>query len=183
MALEATFRDLSARLNELDESLRQLWVCFEDKPPKGETHPVQQCGDAITGIVGACEEALFAVRDAEQAVAHPPDLDRARRTLMLAQERIRDVSTRLTSDLTSYERIAELLSHARKRRGEWPGWLKCLRAGLDDCREPLRQVDQSILLCWQEIAERVGMSNITLRATNVGRVHAGHPVETVEEPA
>ena len=43
----------------------------------------------------------------------------------------------------------------RERQGEWLAWAHSVKAALDQCQQPLYDVDDALFLCWQEIAERV----------------------------
>jgi len=161
---------LSHRVQELRAVLQQLSVGFDDKPPRGETYPVQQFSDALVGLLGSIDEAVSAADAAVSALGPPPDLDRAHRCLAACQEQVREIDQRVTADLMSFERLSQLQSLARRRGGEWPGWLKCLRAGLEDCRSPLRETNAALLHCWQEIAERVGMTSLSVQTIGLGQL-------------
>lgn len=172
MALEAAFTELLGRVLALREALVQLSVCFDDKPPKGETYPVQRFGETLVDVLGLGEELGASADEVRRAADHPADLDGARRALARCQERLQQVSARFTTELVPFERIAELQRFARRRRGEWPGWMAGLRAGIEDCQPILRAVNESLFRCWQEIAERAGATNVSVRSTNVGRLYA-----------
>jgi hypothetical protein len=58
---------------------------------------------------------------------------------------------------------------AGERRGEWPHWAGITKERIEECRAPLEAVSKALATCWQELAERVGMTSITVQATNIGQ--------------
>ena len=170
MALEAAFGDLAVQFQILRDALLALrTTVIEDRPLRDDVALVDSFGDAVEDILGWLEEALIASREGQQAVGHPLDLDRARRALTTCQERFNWISQRFFSDLVSYQRIEELTGLGRERRGEWLAWGSSVREGLDRCQQPLYDVNQALFRCWQEIAERVGMTSVSVQATNIGQ--------------
>lgn len=170
MALEAAFDDLGLRLRAAHEAVLELRVTVvEDRPLRGDAALVDDWGDAVEDLAGTAREAVEAADEARRAVGPPPDLDRARRSLSACHERAGRVARAFWSDLASFERVGGLARMARRRRGEWAAWSGSVRVALERCRDPLREADAALLRCWQEIAERVGMTSVTLQATNIGR--------------
>jgi hypothetical protein len=169
MALEAAFDDLGLRVRAAHEALLELRVTVvEDKPLRGEAALVDGWCDAVEDLVGAAREAVEAAEEVRRAAGPPPDLDLARRSLSTCHERAGRVARAFWSDLASFERIGDLIRLARRRRGEWPAWSDGVRMALERCRAPLREADAALLRCWQEIAERVGMTSVTLHASTIG---------------
>ena len=50
--------------------------------------------------------------------------------------------------------------------GDWAGSVK---HGLEQCRQPIDAVGKALAACWQEIAERIGTTSISVQATNIGQ--------------
>jgi hypothetical protein len=170
MALERTFQELSDRLRRLQDSLLALQLTIrEDLPPQGGVALVDQFGDAVDDSLGWMEESLLAAVEAYHAVEHPLDMDRARRALANCQEQFHRVEQRFASDLISYEKLKDLTSFGRSRRGEWIGWVRSVREGLRECQVPMDEVSKALLACWQEIAERAGLTSVSVQATNIGQ--------------
>jgi hypothetical protein len=70
------------------------------------------------------------------------------------------------------------------RRGEWLPWAASVKDGVEQCREPLEGVSKALAGCWQEIAERVGTTSISVQTSNIGQkivTRAGAAEELVEE--
>jgi hypothetical protein len=117
---------------------------------------VEAFGDATDELQGWLKEAYQAAAEGQQAAGYPVAVDRARRALTICHERYTRLRHRFASDLMSYERIAELMSVGHERQGEWLAWAHSVKEALDQCQQPLYDVDHALFLCWQEIAERVG---------------------------
>ena len=170
MALETAFKALSNHLRALHEALIGLrTTVVEDKPLRGDVVLVDVFGDAADDLLGWLEEACAAAGEGQQAARHPIDLDRVGRSLTTCQERFNRITHRFSSDLVRYERIAELTRFGRTHGGEWRGWANSVKTGLDWCAQPLYDVGQSLFECWQEIAERVGTTSVSVQTTNIGQ--------------
>jgi hypothetical protein len=174
MALEAAFQELWGRLQHLEECLAFVQVTVvEDTPARGDTVLVDQFSNATLDIRGLLAEAIAAAVEATQAVGHPLDVDRARRALAKCQERFHRVARRFAADLVSYERIADLTSLGLERRGGWRDWSHGVKVAIEACRRPLDEAADALFQCWQEIGERVGMTSVSVRTTNVGQQFSG----------
>jgi len=170
VALEATFRELFTQLRRLNDTLLALRLTVgEDKPLKGEAALVDHFEDSILELMGRLDECLKAVRVAQKAVGHPLDLDGARRALAKCQESFHRIEQQFLADLVSYEKLKDLASLGSERRGEWLPWANSVKHGLEQCRPPLDDASKALAACWQEIAERVGTTSISVQATNIGQ--------------
>src|SRR5215469_12499422 len=170
MALIKVFGELYGQARKLRDSLRTLQLTIrEDLPPQGSVALVDQFGDAVDDSLGWLDESLAAAAEAQRAVEPPVDIDRARHALTICQEQFHRVEGRFASDLISYEKLRDLTSFGRSRRGEWVGWVKSVRIGLEECRQPMDDISQALLACWQEIAERAAITSISVQTTNVGQ--------------
>lgn len=169
MALEIAFRDLGLRLKDLSEALHELRIIVQDKPPGEDVMLVDVLADAVDSISGWLEEAAIAAANARQAVGHPVDLDRARRELTSCQESVSLAERQFSSELRSYERIAELKRLAAPPGGKWRRWASTVLNAIDACQPPLYEAKLALVAGWQALAERVGMPTIAVQATNIGQ--------------
>ncbi len=174
MALEASFTTLSQHLRLLHDELQELHRTVIEKPPKGDVVLVDLFSDAADDLLGWMVEANAAAGEGVESSSYPVDLDRARRSLKMCQEKFALISVRLTSDLLCYERMEELISFGDHRRGGWEKWAANVKAALESCREPLYEVNQTLFACWQELTERIGTTHVSVQSTNVGQ-HISFP--------
>lgn len=170
MPLEATFHALSVQLRKLrDTFLGVRLTVVEDKPLRDEVVLVDRFGDAVEDLVGWVEESLAAATEGEHAVGNPLDAYRARTALATCQERFNRLAQQFSSELVCYERILELKEFGRRRGGEWLRWTNAVKQGLEQCRQPMQDVNQALSLCWQELAERIGMTSVSVQNTTIGQ--------------
>jgi hypothetical protein len=170
MALEKTFQELPAELRRLRDTILGLRLTVvEDKPRRDEVVLVEHQGNAVEDLLGWAEEAVVAAVEAQQAVAHPLNEHRARHALTTCQDRYNRLVQQYWSELASYEQIAELMRFGRSRRGEWQAWTRGVRQALEDCRRPLQDAGQALFRCWQDLAERLGMSSVSIQNTTIGQ--------------
>jgi len=168
MGLEKTMRELASATRKLDDRVRELRVTVvEDRPLKGDASLVDKLEYAVEDLIGWLREMLEAAKAAQRAVGHPLDVDGARRALVTCQERLRRIEQVFTKTV-SYEQLADLTTFGAERRGEWPSWVTSVKHGLEHCRQPLEDVRRGMADCWEEIAERVGMTSVTVQ-TNIGQ--------------
>jgi hypothetical protein len=170
VAIEAAFQhllDTLAATREAFESLRLTAV--EDRPLRDEVLLVERLGNAVDDLQGWLEEAAAAAGEAQQAVRHPLDGYRARAALALANDRFIRLEYKFFLEGVGYEEINELSRFGRRRGREWLGWTGSVIQALDQCRSPLRAVDEALLDCWQELAERLGASSVSVQTTNIGQ--------------
>ena len=174
MTLEASFQVLTIKFQALCDAVSSLQLTAgEDKPLTGGVALVDQVSNTVEDLVACFEESNGAARRALQAVAHPADFQTARHSLVLCQQHFNDLSYRLTSDLLSYELVAELATFGSERGGEWLGWSNALKEAIDSCRQPAFDVNQALFLCWQEITERAEANRILVNTTNIGQMIEG----------
>jgi hypothetical protein len=170
MAIEAVFAHLTAAFVALRDALQCLGLTvIEDRPPHDEVLLVERLGNLVEDLRGWTEEGCSAAVAAEQAVAHPPDLYRARRALGTANERLIQVEYRFLGEAACHDMIDPLLRFGRQRGREWLGWSKSVVEALDACRAPIRTLDEAFLRAWQEFGERLGARSVSLQTTNIGQ--------------
>jgi hypothetical protein len=170
MAMESAFRDLLSELRKLYDTLVALRLTVvEDKPARGDAALVDRLEDTVLDIMGLLNEALRAARLAQKGVLATPDLHGARRALTTCQERFHRIERQFAAELVSYEMLKDLASLGSERRGEWLPWANSVKSGIEQCREPLDGASKGLAACWQEIAERVGMTSVSVQTTNIGQ--------------
>jgi hypothetical protein len=169
MTLEAAFQNLGVQCRALCDALLELRLTVvEDKPLAGDVVLVDEFGDAADELLGWLDEAMKATVEGQQAVGYRVEVDRAIRALTTCQERFNHLRRQFSSDLVSYERITELMSVGHERQGEWLAWAHSVKEGLDRCQQPFYDVEHALFLCWQEIAERVGIASMSVPTLPMG---------------
>jgi hypothetical protein len=177
MALEATFRTLFVQIRKLCDTLNAVLLTVGDRPPKPGAALADGMENTILDMLGTLQEARTAAKAAERAVATPMDLGRTRHELAKCQESFRQVEQRYASELVSYEKLKQLAVLASERGGEWKPWAGSLKSAVQECREPLEEVGMALVACWNELAERLGMTNVSVNATNIGQQITATPTE------
>jgi hypothetical protein len=169
MALEKTFREFSTQLQKLHDRLQELQVTVvEDRPAKNDAVIVDSLDYAVTDLLGWLNETVEAAKTAEAATGQRFDLSQARRSLTVCQERFRQVEQGFAANLVSYEKVKDLTSFGKERRGEWPSWVTSVKQGIEQCRQPLEDAGKAMGECWEELAERVGGVSVSVNTTSVG---------------
>lgn len=168
MALETEFENLTKELFRLGDVLRDLEVAVGDRPPaSNDVKLVENFNDATDELQGWQREAIAASIEGQNALGHPMDVDRARRALAACQKQTNQIARSFWWQLGSYERIDELMRLGRERGGEWPAWGGSVKEAIDRCQSAMAEVSRAISYCWQEIAERVGMTTVSVQATGI----------------
>ena len=169
MALEATFRELVKQLHKLHDALHSLNVTVGDQPENDAAAIADGLDNAVLDVIGILHQARKAALNARQAVSHQVDLDRARRALTVCHDRFHHIEQEFAANLISYDKLRGLARLGGERGGEWLAWAGSTKQAIEECRQPLQAVSVAIAACWQELAERVGMTSITVQATNIGQ--------------
>lgn len=180
MALEATFRELSEQIYNLLDSWEFLDVTMRDQPEDQGTALADAMDNSVLDLVGMLLQARKAALSAAQAVVHPLDLDRARRELTVCQERFHGMEQKFAADLVSYDKLRGLAQLGGERGGEWLAWAGITKQAIEECRQPLQAVSIALAACWQELAERVGMTSINVRSTSIGQKIDKEALESAE---
>src|SRR5262245_42893316 len=164
MAMDASFKDLSAQLHMLREGLIELRTAVvEDKPLRDDVFLVDLFADVTDDLLGWVDEAISSAGGVRQIGRQSIGLDRASRTLLDCQELCDRIVRRFTSDLCSFERINELIHLGRERGGEWKGWANGVKEALDHCQQSLHNLTHKLFYCWQEVVERVETGQSAMR--------------------
>jgi hypothetical protein len=176
VAIEGVFSNLTAAFDTLREAFHDLGLTvIEDRPPRGEVLLVERLGNLVDDLGGWTQESCASAAEAAQAIAHPPDLYRARRALGAANEGLLRVQFRFFGEAVSYDALEALLSFGRQRGREWAGWSKGVVQALDACRSPLRASSGACLQAWLELGERFGRT-LSLQNTTIGQHVSASPL-------
>jgi len=168
MALEVTFRQLTVCLHKLHDVLNTLHVTMGDTPRNDESALADGLENAVLDMIGTLHEARKSAAQARKAADYPIDLDRVRRALTNCQEHFHRVGQMFASELVSYEKLSELARLGNERRA-WIPWASTVKLGIEQCREPIELISRALAACWGELAERLGMVNISMTANNIGQ--------------
>jgi hypothetical protein len=173
MAVETTFQDLVAKLRALREAVASLQItAVEDRPLSGSVLLVERIGDAADDLRGLAEESLAAADEALKAVGHPLNDYHARNSLASANRQFLQLEYKLLTDEMSAGHLNELTKFGRRHGREWLGWTKSVLQALDQCRKPDQDAGEAFLLCWQDLAERLGSGGVSVQTTNIGPISA-----------
>jgi hypothetical protein len=168
MPIEATFRELAAGLQKLNDVVNALQVTLEDKPRHDEAAVADDMADKTLELLGLVHNARKAAGRARQSLKHPPDMDKVRRSLTVCQRQFHQIEQSYSTNLVSYEKLRELV-RVGGRTKEWAGWASSTKEGIEECRVPLEAASKALAACWQELAERLGSMNISIKSVNVGQ--------------
>ena len=170
MALEQTFAELQRHLRTLQEALEALGTTVdEDKPTRDDVVVASRLSDDLLAVRGLLEEALGAADDACRATAYPLDGERARRALTACQQHFHRFAHSFSFELASYDRIDDLGSIGRERGQEWLNWVGVVKQALEQSCELVEEVRSAVFLCWQELAERIANTTVSLQNTSIGQ--------------
>jgi hypothetical protein len=170
MALDDSVENLVRRLKDLGDAISVFqWAAVEDRPRQGDSVLIDIVGAIADDLLGLTREARKSAADTRKALGPPPDFDRVRRLVTTCQEQSNGLSQRIGSELLTYDRIAELKQLGRERRGSWQAWSTEVTRSIERCREPLQEVNTALFLCWREIAERAGMTSVSVQTTTIGQ--------------
>ena len=170
MAIETEFQHLVEKFDAVREALAGLRLtAVEDRPLRDEVLLVERLADSVDDLIGWLDEARAAAGDAQKAVRHPVDGYRACEALALANDRFIQLEYKFFSAGVSYEEINELTRFGQRRGREWLGWTRSVLEALDQCRAPIRELDEALLHGWRELAERLGTSTVSVQTTNIGQ--------------
>jgi hypothetical protein len=178
VALESAFRELARKIFEVGEALSGLRShLIEDAHLIDKRSLTAQMGDAAQACIGWQFEALTAAGEAKLAAGYPLDLEKARRALVVCQEKFDQARASFEAHLASDERLdnlAELKEFKAKYPNEaeakqWGKWVTSVLSGLKCCRTALQEAQVALTRCWQELAEKIGLSSVSVQTRVVGQ--------------
>jgi len=156
---------LHTELEALFEAAGELQARIQDVPAGPEPHLVRVLSDAADAVQGDAAEALAAV-----ARARTPGVAAAsvRSALVTAQERAVVIADTM-DDLTSYERVDDLLTAGREGGTDWGEWALGVRDALERAHGGAHEVVGRLLSGWQEIAEAGAAGGVSVHALSIGQ--------------
>lgn len=168
MTLEQAFHELDTRLAELQQTFDNvLWAIVQGQG-SGWSHAVLDHYDA------AAHDAVGLLHDARAATLvgdGAPDLVRMRSALVTAQKQFNALTICFYTQLIAYDRKTTLYSLRRKGRA-WKTWINGVDDALEQCPQPLYEMSQALLRCWQELVDRANLLYVSaqLNTTGTGRI-------------
>ena len=174
MALRVELENLGCQLERMHEVFSDLRRLLDDHPSEGDkVLLLDSFGDAVEDLLGWLEESLQKCAPflASKCEGRSNDFDAnlARQALVACHGLFNQQMQRFLVDLVSYEKVALLLQFGRERGGEWQTWAKSIKMELENCQQHLFLTSQVLFGCWVELAEWIGFTSISVRATNVGQ--------------
>jgi hypothetical protein len=170
VVLQKSFRKLRDVLQELQDLFEALSTTIEeDRPRRKDVVVASSLGDTVLAVRGLLEESCLAADAACTAVGAPGDLHQARRALITCQEQFHRFASDVARELASCERIADLSSVASERGRDWANWVKVVRQSLEQGQALIEDGREALFLCWQDLSERLGMTALSIRTTNIGQ--------------
>jgi hypothetical protein len=196
MSLELAFELLSKRLESLCDEVEELRFNAADFFPP--THPsaknnsdhhkqrapspVESLGENAEAVKGDLHEALAAFGKALTAVRPPRDLYRAQAALIDVSRYLNDAVDRFRKDIMQPMTLQLLSQMANELRGEWPDWLQQIKSITYTTRDKFLEVWRTLCQCWEELADKLSSSAVSVRTTNIGQqITAPEMRETVLE--
>ena len=161
----------------LVEAVQGLQITVvEDRPLSGGVLLVERLGNAADDLRGWVEESLVAAGEALAAVRNPLDEYKARTALANANRLFLRVEYKFLSEEMSCEQLHELMKFGRRRGREWLGWSGSVIQALTQCRGLVHEVDDALLLAWQDLSERLGSAGVSVQTTSIGQQITAAPV-------
>jgi hypothetical protein len=174
MALETTFRRLTHSLHEVHEMVNALRIMIEDKPEHDGAAVADDMLDHVLELMGCLREGSVNAHAAHQAMQAPMDLEEARRSLATCQSEFHTMERNYSANLVAYDKLKALL-RAGGRDSEWSAWAWGTKLAIEQCGAPMHETSEAFASCWQELAERLGTMNISVRALSVGQQISSRP--------
>jgi hypothetical protein len=170
VALETVFAELQHRLRMLQEALEGLGTTVdEDRPTRDDVIVASRMSDDLLAARGLLEEVLAAADEATETIVYPLDGERARRALIVCQQRFQRFAHAFSFELTGFDRLDDLTSVGRERGREWLDWVSVVKQALEQSRMLSEDVTDGLSLCWQELAERIATTSVSIRNTVVAQ--------------
>lgn len=171
---------MSQRLLKLQNKFIELQEFIDCKPDYDDAAVAHDFSDKTLELQGAIFEAKGWARAALQSATRAAEFDKVRRALVQCQTKFHHVEEIFAECLVSYDKLKEL-ERVRSRNLDWSSWGKRVRETIEECRDPLAKVSKAIGLCWEDLAERSGIINVSVSTTGVVQNLAGTEKPKVED--
>ena len=170
MALETTIAQLVTSLTDLRDAIAHLQFAVDARSLRVDHHLADRLEDRVLpDMKGSIEAALTAAAEAQTAAADAATVAAAGRQLMTCQRAFNALTRTAYNDLLAYAPVSELIDASQEHSPEWQVWTDGVMNAIDRCQQPMYDVEQALLLSWQEILERIGTTAISVQATNIGQ--------------
>jgi len=121
--------------------------------------------DRITDLQG---KVISALRACEKCGKRRTTVSDACRALAVCQRHYNNLIARYVRQFVQFEAVQRLRRFGRQGNASWHPWADNVEKALIRLRTPLLSLGSTLTKCWQEIADRIGESSISVRALNVG---------------
>jgi hypothetical protein len=170
MALEKTFGMLCERIERLETPLNELVkLTGEFGPKRRVVHLVPSFYDQIIEVDALRAETLAAAMEATRSAGRPLDLQAVRRALTECHEAFNKLLKKFWQEVMSFGQVEELAELGRERGSQWSKWTTTIQAWIKDCVDGFLQVNEMLVICWQEMTERLGIATVSVQNTTIGQ--------------
>jgi hypothetical protein len=170
MTIEATFNSLLGHHRTLREALQNLRLTIVEDRPRGDSVVIlERMSDAIDDLNGWLEESHAAVGRGAKAVSYPIDGPRAIAGLSDASARFEQLHDQFFFGLAGYRQMTDLAGLCQSRGREWRAWSDGVKEAIDQTSLAIREIQRALLSSWQELAERMSASSVSVQTTNIGQ--------------
>jgi hypothetical protein len=156
MTLAGALEGLCVASNALSGALSaaRTSVC-EDRPEGVSPLAVDELADAMIELDGEAE-ALRRQIDAVVLGPAAPSRQQALQLVSVSQCALNDIADGVASRVAACDKLAEVERVARRRGAPWGAWWGAATRGVAECEPALRDLRDSLLACWRELAETAG---------------------------
>jgi hypothetical protein len=159
MTMAADVRALWCALHDLrDAVLPVRMLAVEDRPEPVAPQPVEAVADGLDNVFGRLQQAIAELSCALDADGGTGPREQVVAALGRCHTTFVELGTEWTGEVSSYRRLARLVTSARERG--WQPWARSLVDGVFACERARDQVQQSLLACWQGLAEQTGYPHL-----------------------
>ena len=143
MTIGTAFAHFRARLQALDDVVRQLALAIDDAPADADEPAVVESLRSETAEIEG--EVSAAVRDAGAT--------RPVRAAVDCQRHINRVWHALQREVASHHALAEVERVAAERGGAWSRWCGVVREAVERCEQNVFEAADALAACWGELVE------------------------------
>jgi hypothetical protein len=178
VGLQASLGELGARCSDFGDAMTRLRLTLvEDRPSDiALADGMAAVVDDIQGWVEECEHAL---REAPSSSRTSADLEAIVECLAGCRYAVSKMLGQFSQELGARQRIDHLTAVGRERGGAWMRWAGEVKRSIDVSDAALREVVDSLLGCYQEVADRIGAGSVTATASSVGVSFGAPPTGVV----
>jgi hypothetical protein len=167
MTMRAALDELMRGWRELDRAITEdaLWSATHMQVVKNHSF-ARRYVDRITELEGKVASALKSCEKCRRRRTTAAD---ACRTFAVCQQHYNSLIARYVGQFMQFEAVQRLRRFGRQGHGNWRPWADNVEKALIRLRTPLLALGRALTKCWQEVADRVGESTVSVRAMNVGQ--------------